>query len=237
MRYVVTPEFNAKMAQVPSDQRHVISTIITFIQSAQKETIISGASEVEVRVLNDGFFVIKAKNYRVYASIGSDERGEYLLLLDISSEQPEIINPSMFIATKDPTRNHALDPRRNTMIDPRRNMMIDPRRNMMIDPRRNMMIDPRRNMMIDPRRNQFYGGPYIYNADMEKEGFVVRANDDVSLTFDLSGNYIGFIASAKNEKNENVFDTTGDWLEFLIRVDSDVRLRFDLDGDWIGVMV
>jgi hypothetical protein len=72
---------------------------------------------------------------------------------------------------------------------------------------------------------------------MEKEGFVVRANDDVSLTFDLSGNYIGFIASAKNEKNENVFDTTGDWLEFLIRVDSDVRLRFDLDGDWIGVMV
>jgi hypothetical protein len=136
----------------------------------------------------------------------------------------------------DPRRNMMIDPNRNMMIDPRRNMMIDPNRNMMIDPRRNMMIDPNRNMMIDPRRNRYYGGPYLYDIHLNQEGFVVRANEKVSLLFDQSARFSGFVVGTDRE-NENIFDIHGSWIGFLVPTQSDVRLRFGTNGEWIGIIV
>jgi hypothetical protein len=138
--------------------------------------------------------------------------------------------------TIDPRRNMTIDPRRNMTIDPRRNMTIDPRRNMTIDPRRNMTIDPNRNMTIDPRRNRFYGGPYLYSVVLEQEGFIVRANDRVSLIFDMSAHFNNFIVFLENGFG-NVFDLFGGWVGFLVPTPTDVILRFDTSGQWLGIIV
>ena len=48
--------------------------------------------------------------------------------------------------------------------------------------------------------NWVFGGPYLYRADLQPEGYLVRANDDVELVFDLSGNHVGQLVTA----NDNV---------------------------------
>ena len=260
MRFRVAPEFSEKLAQVSSDEIGTISEIVKFVEATEKDSLEAGAPGIEIRNLNDEILSIKRREYRVYASFGHDDNGEYLLLLDISLKQLRAAAKSSFLATKDPRTNRTLDPNRNMMIDPRRNMMIDPRRNMMIDPNKNMMIDPRRNMMIDPnrnmmidpnrnmmidphrnkmidpRRNRYYGGPFIYSTTLEQEGFVVRANDEVSLIFDLSAQYTRFFVN-NGKDGANVFDVSGHWVEFLITTQHDVRLRFDTTGQWIGLVV
>lgn len=124
------------------------------------------------------------------------------------------------------------------MYNPRLNSAIDPRRNMTIDPRRNMTIDPNRNMTIDPRRNKFYGGPYLYNLKLEQEGFIVRANDQVSLIFDGSARFKRFIVFCTNgTDNGNVFDFSGHWKEFVVPAQNGVHLRFDTTGQWVGIIV
>jgi hypothetical protein len=115
--------------------------------------------------------------------------------------------------------------------------MIDPNRNMMIDPRRNMMIDPNRNMMIDPRRNRSYGGPFVYDQHLNQEGFVVRANDEVSLIFDSQrAKFTGFIVQ-KGSNGANIFDPRGRWIGFFVSAGDDVLLKFDPSGQWTGLVV
>ncbi|MBK7646968.1 MAG: hypothetical protein IPJ12_07395 [Betaproteobacteria bacterium] len=139
--------------------------------------------------------------------------------------------------TIDPNRNMTIDPRRNMTIDPRRNMTIDPNRNMTIDPRRNMMIDPNRNMMIDPRRNISYGGPFVYDQQLIQEGFVVRANDKVSLIFDSRAAKFSCFVVSHIANGANIFDPTGQWIGFLVSANNDVSLRFDTSGNWTGLIV
>jgi hypothetical protein len=162
---------------------------VNIIKEVDRSGLTSRASGLDVRPLDTNILTIKRGKYRIYASFGSDSDGEYLLLLDIGLEGTEPRARAEFFATKDPRNNPMLDPNRNMTIDPRRNMTIDPNRNMTIDPRRNMTIDPNRNMTIDPRRNRFYGGPYLYSVALEQEGFIVRANDRVSLIFDTSAHF------------------------------------------------
>lgn len=136
----------------------------------------------------------------------------------------------------DPRRNMMIDPRRNMMIDPRRNMMIDPRRNMMIDPRRNMMIDPRRNMMIDPRRNSSYGGPFLYDTNLNQVGFIVRADDKVHLIFNKDSTFEG-IAVSTDQGNKNIFNKNNEYIGFWVPANKDIYNRFDLNGSWLGIAI
>src|SRR5690554_1498035 len=270
MRFLVTPTFTEKMASIPSDGISDISHVLNLIKEVDKNDLINGSCGLEVRVLDSDILIIRRKKYRIYASIGSDENGEYILLLDVVFDGGESLSQSRFFATKDPRTNSMLDPNRNMTIDPRRNMTIDPNRNMTIDPNRNMAIDPRRNMTndprrnmtidpnrnmtidprrimtidpnrnmtIDPRRNRFYGGPYLYSQALEQEGFIVRANDQISLIFDQSVRFKNFIVYCKNgSKNGNVFDLSGSWVGFVVPTQSDVLLRFDTAGQWKGIIV
>ena len=245
MKLLVTPGFTEKLASIPKEGLAEISSIVSFVKEAEKNTLVDGAKGFEVRQLSSEIWSIRAGNYRAYGSIGTDEEGEYFLLLDISVEAVRTSTQSSFFAAKDPrtnpslnpNQNMAIDPRRNMMIDPRRNMMIDPNRNMLIDPRRNMMIDPNRNMMIDPRRNRSYGGPFVYDQHLNQEGFVVRANDEVSLVFESQrAKFTGFIVQ-KDGNGANMFDPTGRWIGFLVSAGDDVLLRFDPAGQWTGLVV
>ncbi len=268
MRFLVTPEFNEKISPLSADGLASISSIVNFITSTDKDSLSQGISSIEVRPLSDEIIIIKHMAYRVYASFGTDEEGEYLLLMDVSLEASQPSSQRGFFATKDPrrnmsfdpnrnmsidprrnmsidprsnmsidpNRNMSIDPRRNMSIDPRRNMSIDPNRNMSIDPRRNMSIDPNRNMSIDPRRNRYYGGPYIYNLRLEQTGFLVHANENISLIFDTSAQFTSYIVATSNN-NLNIFDLSGAWVGFLVSTDNDVLLHFDTTGQWLGIIV
>ena len=237
MKLLVTPGFTEKLASIPKEGLAEISSIVSFVKEAERNTLVDGAKGFEVRQLSSEIWSIRAGNYRAYGSIGTDEEGEYFLLLDISVEAVRTSTQSSFFAAKDPRTNPSLNPNQNMAIDPRRNMMIDPNRNMMIDPNRNMMIDPNRNMMIDPRRNRSYGGPFVYDQHLNQEGFVVRANDEISLVFESQrAKFTGFIVQ-KDGNGANMFDPTGRWIGFLVSAGDDVLLRFDPSGQWTGLVV
>ena len=268
MRFLVTPDFNEKLALLNVDDLAAILEITKFVDGTEKDRLYEGAPGIEVRSLGDDILTIRRGEIRAYVSLSTDEDGEHLLLLDISVErshadigvnffatkdprtnskvnpnQNTMINPrhNMLVDPKrnitiDPNRNITIDPRRNITIDPNRNITIDPNRNITIDPRRNITIDPNRNITIDPRRNSYYGGPYVYSTELSQEGFVVRANDKVSLIFDISARFVQFIVENK-KSGANIFNTSGRWVEFLVDTDADVRLRFDTSGEWLGIIV
>lgn len=229
MKLLVTPGFTEKLASIPKEGLAAISLIVSFVKEAEKNTLADGAKGFEVRQLSSEIWSIRAGNYRAYGSIGTDEEGEYFLLLDISVEDVGTSTQSSFFAAK--------DPRTNPSLNPHKNMAIDPRRNMAIDPRRNMMIDPNRNMMIDPRRNRSYGGPFVYDQRLNQEGFVVRANDEVSLVFESQrAKFTGFIVQ-NGSNGANMFDPTGRWIGFFVSAGDDVLLKFDPSGQWTGLVV
>ena len=268
MRYIVAPEFSSKLSTLTPDGITAISAIVKYIESNTKEAILGGEAGIEVRDLGKQIYNIKYLDYRMYITFGSDEEGEYILLLDMAQETTKTASHRQYFSVKDPrsntmlnpnsnmtidprrnmtidpsrnmtidpNRNMMIDPRRNMMIDPNRNMMIDPHRNMMIDPRRNMMIDPNRNTMIDPRRNRFYGGPYSYSTDLNQTGFLVRANEKVTLFFDMSANFIEF-GVVTDQGNTNIFDINRSWVGFLVNTDKEVQLRFDTRNRWLGFIV
>jgi len=90
-----------------------------------------------------------------------------------------------------PKSNMSINPRSNMSINPRSNMSINYRSNMSINPRSNMSLNPRSNMSINPRSNVSFGGPFIYSLDLEQKGFLVRANETVTLLFDMLSEFIG----------------------------------------------
>ena len=236
MRFLVTPTFTQKLGSFSGRDLAEISFVVNVIKVVDRSSLTNRVSGLEVRFLDSSILTIKRGRFRIYASFGSDSDGEYLLLLDIGLEGAERIERTDFFAAKDPRKNPLLDPNKNMTIDPRRNMTIDPNRNMTIDPRRNMTIDPNRNMTIDPRRNRFYGGPYLYGVSLEQEGFVVRADDRVTLIFDTSARFTSFIVFSESGFG-NVFDLSSCWIGFLVPTQSDSILRFDTSGQWLGIIV
>ena len=220
MRFLVTPTFTQKLGSFSGRDLAEISFVVNVIKVVDRSSLTNRVSGLEVRFLDSSFLTIKRGRFRIYASFGSDSDGEYLLLLDIGLEGAERIERTDFFAAK----------------DPRKNPLLDPNKNMTIDPRRNMTIDPNRNMTIDPRRNRFYGGPYLYGVSLEQEGFVVRADDRVTLIFDTSARFTSFIVFSESGFG-NVFDLSSCWIGFLVPTQSDSILRFDTSGQWLGIIV
>ncbi len=220
MRFLVTPTFTQKLGSFSGRDLAEISFVVNVIKVVDRSSLTNRVSGLEVRFLDSSILTIKRGRFRIYASFGSDSDGEYLLLLDIGLEGAERIERTDFFAAK----------------DPRKNPLLDPNKNMTIDPRRNMTIDPNRNMTIDPRRNRFYGGPYLYGVSLEQEGFVVRADDRVTLIFDTSARFTSFIVFSESGFG-NVFDLSSCWIGFLVPTQSDSILRFDTSGQWLGIIV
>jgi hypothetical protein len=129
-----------------------------------------------------------------------------------------IINPQIN-STLNPLLNSTLNPRLNSMINPQMNSRINPRLNSLINPRFNasfggpfvydlelvqkgfqVQASDRVILLFDMYGNQYaFGiktppGSYaLFNVDSEWVGYTVRANKDISLTFDLNGEWTGII--------------------------------------------
>ncbi len=266
MKLLVSPEFSAKLSALsPSDVQQVAAFLQT-VAANDKTALLEGKSH-QAKLLGDGVYVLKIGQMRLYFTFGNDTEGEYVLILDATTEQAKTGSRELF-ATKNPKTNTALNPafnttinpkynttlnprynttinpkynttlnpRYNTTINPKYNTTLNPRYNTTINPRYNTRLNPRYNTSINPQMNCAFGGPYLYGADLQQEAYLVRANDNVELVFDLSGNHLGQLVRV----NDNVraqFNANNEWEGYIVRANNDVSLRYDADGDWIGLVV
>jgi hypothetical protein len=145
------------------------------------------------------------------------------------------LNP-MFNSSINPTFNTSLNPTFNTSINPIFNTSLNPVFNASINPTFNTSLNPRFNSFINPTLNRAFGGPYLYAVNLKQEGYLVRANDDVSLVFDLAGNHIGELVRATDNIRVQ-FDANNQWNGYVVRANDDVSLRFEVGGTWRGVVV
>ena len=234
MKLLVSPEFSAKLSALsPSDVQQVAAFLQT-VAANDKTALLEGKSH-QAKLLGDGVYVLKIGQMRLYFTFGNDTEGEYVLILDATTEQAKTGSRELF-ATKNPKTNTALNPAFNTTINPKYNTTLNPRYNTTINPRYNTRLNPRYNTSINPQMNCAFGGPYLYGADLQQEAYLVRANDNVELVFDLSGNHLGQLVRV----NDNVraqFNANNEWEGYIVRANNDVSLRYDADGDWIGLVV
>jgi hypothetical protein len=144
------------------------------------------------------------------------------------------LNPRVNSAIN-PRVNSALNPRVNSALNPRVNSAINYRVNSQINPRVNAAVNPRINASLNPRINRSYSGPFIYDLDLNAEGFLVRTGDTTLLfANDLSFAGIGVRNSARGY---TLFDTSNDWVGFLVDAGDDRYLRFDIENQWTGLVV
>src|SRR5260370_21211356 len=151
MRYLVSPEFSAKLVALsPGDIQHT-SAFLQTVGTSDKTQLLE-ASGQKSSLLGKGVYVSKVGEMRLYFTFGGDADGEYVLLLDATTKQAKITSRELF-ATKNPKMNSALNQRFNTAINPRFNTSLNPRFNTSINPKFNTSLNPRFNTSINPKFN------------------------------------------------------------------------------------
>ncbi len=257
MRYLGTPTFTEKLKALASDPRTLtqVSGLLQRVEAAEKSELLSSAA---LTLLANEIYVLRSGEIRVFCSFGTDVEGEYLLLLDIAEaghapsrafrtiKDPRTnsvynprtnssINPRVN-SSLNPRINTSLNPRINSSLNPRINSSLNPRINSSINPRINSSINPRINSSLNPRINRSFGGPFLYSLDLNQEGFLIRANDTVSLFFDGALSFTGF--GVKNGiGGYTLFDSTNEWIGQLVPDKQGGFLRFDTNNDWVGIVV
>ncbi|WP_156035601.1 hypothetical protein [Caulobacter sp. UNC358MFTsu5.1] len=134
-----------------------------------------------------------------------------------------------------PRVNSSLNPRVNSAINPRVNSAINYRVNSAINPRLNSSINPRVNSSINPRVNRSFGGPFVYDSDINRLGYVLRVNDKITLAFDEQ-NSLWRIAVHRGD-GFSVFNDANEYVEHWVSDGQGGLLRFSVDNDWIGLIV
>jgi hypothetical protein len=134
-----------------------------------------------------------------------------------------------------PRFNGQINPQFNGQINPRFNGQVNPRFNGQINPRFNSALNPAFNSAINPLRNTLMGGPFLYDLELNQKGFVVKANDKVSLVFDMSAQHTQ--TAVAHSQGFAVFDQNEDWTEYWVDTRKGLYLRFLSDGEWIGFVV
>jgi len=249
MKYVVTPEFATKAAQLDTTERAALSRTLALLEGASSEELLSSQNPAALKALDEGVYATSSGPLRVFVTFSAEEGEPRLILLDLAqlhrsdarsrlSLNPIVdpnrnptINPNRN-PTINPNRNPTINPNRNPTINPNRNPMINPNRNPMINPNRNPMINPNRNPTINPARNPSYSGPFIFDLSLDRVGFMVRANDDVVLTFDDASRWTGFCVKLTTGGYAQ-FKTTNEWVGHLVSAEKGM-VQFDLGGNWIG---
>ena len=270
MRYLVTPNFTNKVASQPVVIRQFMPSVLRMIEISDKTKLISdGLFGVPPQVFENDIFVFssQSQDFSIYVTFGSDQYGEYILLMDFTLQQKplfakkitpyrnpltnraynpklnRLINPKLnrLINPKlnrliNPKLNRLINPKLNRLINPKLNRLINPKMNRLINPKLNRLINPKMNRLINPRLNSAYSGPSMYSDKLQQEGFMVRANDNVELIFDLNNEFTSICV--KTAQNVFVlFDTNNEWIGFLVTANNEVRLKFNTDNEWTGIAV
>lgn len=261
MRYLATPEFADKVGAIkqllwilPHIQRAVAR-----IESSDRGELLQEATSSQL-VAESGVYVLRSGPVLLFFSMGSDDVGDYVLLLDVAvtSDRPLPATPSVVLApTLDPRTNTTINPRYNTTLNPRYNTTINPqynttlnpkynttlnpeynttlnpRYNTTLNPNYNTTLNPRFNTTLNPRYNPAYGGPFLFSVDGSRAGFFVRGSDQVLIQFSEDAKFIG-LAVRNHMGGYALFDSLNKWVGYLVPTLSSTYLQFSVDGEWVG---
>ena len=81
--------------------------------------------------------------------------------------------------------------------------------------------------------NPGFGGPYIYDKQLSRTGYAVKATENIDLLFDLEGEPIGQLAKI-DEKLKARFDGKRAWNGYVVRANEDVSLTYNQSGQLDG---
>ena len=85
MRYLVTPDFSSKVARQPEAMLQSVSSVLRIIESCDKAKLMSqGLFGIPPQAFENDIFVFssQSQDFSIYVTFGSDQDGEYILLMD-----------------------------------------------------------------------------------------------------------------------------------------------------------
>ena len=124
----------------------------------------------------------------------------------------------MITPNRDPRYNRMVNPLYNRMINPLYNRMVNPLYNRMVNPLYNRVINPLYNRMLNPSYNSRVNptvtvdidGLYLYDWSGNNVGFVVYANANVLLVYNLQLQYCSY--GVVTDKAVLQFDANAAWI-------------------------
>ena len=152
------------------------------------------------------------------------------------------INPK-YNSNINPKYNSRINPKYSSNINPNYSSALNPKYNSSINPRYTSDLNPKYNSSINPKYanglNPFKGawtGKYLFDQDANIIAILAKANNNVYLYYDNSGEWIGYFIRAKN--NFNLFTLDADWTGKYLCSDSENGFNlFGEDGEWTTTYV
>ncbi len=246
MRYLVTPDFSSKLTALTPDDLKQVAAFLKDVESSNKLQLLEGQRH-GIKPLGGDVFVLRlGRQTRLYFTFGNDAEGEYVLLLDATTEQGRDASRDLF-ATKDPRINSLYNPGFNSAINPLFNLAINPLFNSAINPLFNSAINPLFNSAINPLFNSAINPLFnsainpLFNSAINPL-FNSAINPQMNRAF--GGPYLystnlqqeGYVVRA-DDHVELLFDLSGNRLGELVRADNEVRVQFNSDNEWEGYVV
>ncbi len=132
--------------------------------------------------------------------------------------------------------NPVINPNSNPLINPSSNPLINPISNPLINPKTNPALSPKNNPHINPKTSPDFDGYFVFDLALNRNGYIIKANEEVVLFFDGDDNVVRFGVKAQN--NIFVVYLTQDnlWTANMIP-DGDLGFNiFDLENEWIMIV-
>jgi hypothetical protein len=264
VRLLASPEFSGKLSALSAADIEHVSQLVDRIKQADKEALMLDAevaflaSNVYVARLSQTrlYFTIGSDPDGEYvllldASFEQDRPfvGDFFASKDPKSNSAlnprfntqlnpaynHSINPA-YNHGINPAYNHSINPAYNHSINPAYNHSINPAYNHSINPAYNHSINPAYNHSINPAWNRAFGGPYIYSKTLGKDGYLVRASDQVEILFSIAGARLGELVRVNDQVRVRVSDKNK-WDGYVVRANDDVSLLFSTSGKWEGQII
>jgi hypothetical protein len=154
----------------------------------------------------------------------------------LESQKPLPVSSGVSIRSRNPIFNRTINPVFNRTINPIFNRNINPIFNRSINPIFNRTINPVFNRTINPIFNRSYEGPYIYNNNARRSGYIVRANIEVILLYSQNNDLQG-IGVINPIQGYTVFNNSNNWIGTLIPNGAGGFNYYTDGNEWIGFVV
>jgi len=247
MKVLASPDFNAKIPALNTDTISSLAQFISIAEQSDKNELITKDSNL-ISILEDDIYSAKIDSSRLYFTIGTDEQGDYLLLLDVAvlNAVPHVKNSSFFTPSN-PKTNGTFNPNMNSAINPKRNSALNPKMNSALNPKMNSAINPRLNSSLNPKLNSAIN-PKLNSAINPKLNSAINPKLNSSLNPRLNRSYGGpylynmsldqeaYLVKANN-KIEILFDSKGDFSGFLVSANDRVKIEFNKENTWTGYYI
>ena len=227
MRYLATAGFLEKVKALSTEtsSQASLQALLHYIGQSQREELASTDSHIKLVAAENGVFIARIGDLRVFLSFGEDKEGEYALLLDLVAKASSGTT-STILSSKDPIRNRAINPTFNRAINPTFNRAINPTFNRAINPTFNRAINPTFNRAINPTFNRAIN-PTFNRAINPTFNRAINPTFNRALNPRFNFAYDGPYEFDVDNKNKGYF----------VRANETVLIRFDNMGNYLGTAV